>query len=223
MNSLEIKNLEKTYEPGHAWAVHALRGIDYVFQAGKSYALVGVSGSGKTTLLNILGGLDAPTGGACLWDGQDVSRLSVGRRTALRAKSIGFVLQNYGLIHELTALENCIAPAIFAGDSLRVARRKAREALERLQIGDLAGRKVSRMSGGQKQRVAIARAIMNRPSLLIADEPTGALDSETSAHIAGALLDCLDPQCILLIATHNSSLADLCHEILHIRDGRLEA
>ena len=143
------------------------------------------------------------------------------KRAAMRANHIGFVLQSYGLVNELTAMDNCIAPAIFAGDSMRKARSKAREAMEQLQIGELAKRKVSQMSGGQKQRVAIARAIVNRPSLLIADEPTGALDSETAAHIASVLLSCLNESCVLLIATHNEKLAALCHETLRIQDGAL--
>lgn len=221
MNNLQIRALEKTYEPGKPWAVHALRGIDFTFHSGKSYALMGASGSGKTTLLNILGGLDVATGGECLWDGRNMSILSPQKRAAMRANHIGFVLQSYGLVNELTAMDNCIAPAIFAGDSMRKARSKAREAMEQLQIGELAKRKVSQMSGGQKQRVAIARAIVNRPSLLIADEPTGALDSETAAHIASVLLSCLNESCVLLIATHNEKLAALCHETLRIQDGAL--
>lgn len=221
MKTLRLINIEKTYNPGREWAVPALRGISYTFYAGKSYALMGVSGSGKTTLLNVIGGLDFPTNGQCLWDGQDMTGLSDSQRASIRAKQIGFVLQNYGLVEDLSALDNCIAPAIFAGDTMRKARHKAMCAMEQMHIPELARRPVKRMSGGQKQRVAIARALINQPGLLIADEPTGSLDMATADRIAQALLGAVNERCILLIATHNESLAARCDEVLHIQDGLL--
>ena len=221
MNNLQIRALEKTYEPGKPWAVHALRGIDFTFHSGKSYALMGASGSGKTTLLNILGGLDVATGGECLWDGRNMSVLSPQKRAAMRANHIGFVLQSYGLVNELTAMDNCIAPAIFAGDSMRKARSKAREAMEQLQIGELAKRKVSQMSGGQKQRVAIARAIVNRPSLLIADEPTGALDSASGKQIMALFRQLNQEGVTVLMITHDAHIAEQAERMVFIRDGRL--
>ncbi len=219
---IEIRNVHKHYDQGKSYAVHALRGLSATFESGTSYAIMGVSGSGKSTLLNILGCVDTAFSGQYWLDGQDVSALSLGKRNRLHAQKIGFVLQSYGLIWDIDALDNCMAPAIFAGCSIREAKRRAQHALERVGIGDLAKRPAGKLSGGQKQRVAIARALVNQPLLVLADEPTGALDSKTAQEIQSLLLDVASKDSTLIIATHSQAIADSCAHTLCIKDGQWE-
>lgn len=221
MNQIVLKNLSKTYDPGKEWAIKALRGVDLCLTPGRSYALMGASGSGKSTLLHLLAGIDMPTGGEYRWDDLCVSALPERRRTRFRVDHIGMVMQSYGLVGEMSVLDNCIAPAIFAGSSRKTAVQRARETLDSVGILPLASRQAGKLSGGQKQRVAIARALVNRPALLIADEPTGALDSKTADEVAEVLLSCVTPSTLLLIATHNPELAAKCDETLVIHDGRI--
>jgi len=219
MKQLVIHNLTKTYDPGKEWEVQALRGIDLCLTPGRSYALMGASGSGKSTLLHILAGIDMPTSGEYHWDNTCVSSLSAAKRTRFRVENVGIVMQNYGLVGEMSVLDNCIAPAIFAGERRKCALERGRAALDSVGILNLASRQACKLSGGQKQRVAIARALINHPALLIADEPTGALDSQTSNEVAEVLLQCVSPSTILFLATHNPELAARCDETLLIRDG----
>ncbi len=223
MNRIVINQLTKTYDPGKDWEVKALRGIDLTLQPGHSYALMGASGSGKSTLLHLLAGIDIPTSGEYHWDDTCVSSLSNRKRTKFRVSHIGMVMQNYGLVSEMSVLDNCIAPAIFAGASFAQARKRGKAVLERIGILSLASRQAGKLSGGQKQRVAIARALINQPALLIADEPTGALDTQTSKEVTDVLLQCVTPDTIVLIATHNPELAQQCNKTLMIRDGIIQS
>lgn len=223
MKNLKLENVTKIYDPGKSYQVDALRGIDMELQSGRSYAIMGASGSGKSTLLNILGCLDRPTSGRYLWTvGESTTYLNK-TLTQLRAKDIGFILQDYGLIDSISVAENCMAPCVFAGLKRRQASSHVAAALKQLGISDLAAREVGKLSGGQKQRAAIARAIVNRPQLILADEPTGALDSENSRMILDVLLSLVDSRSILVLATHDTTAARRCDFILRIRDGRIAA
>ena len=219
MKNLRLEGVTKVYDPGKSYQVDALRGIDAEFESGRSYAIMGASGSGKSTLLNILGCLDRPSSGSYLWDERRIDALPAKVLTEMRAKDIGFILQDYGLIDSISVLENCLAPCIFSGQKRRQAKKSAADALERLGISDLGAREVGKLSGDQKQRAAIARAIVNQPQLILADEPTGALDSGNTAIILDVLLSLVHPQSILILATHDANVAKRCDSILHIRDG----
>lgn len=218
---LRLEGITKVYDPGKSYEIKALRGVDVEFKSGYSYAIMGASGSGKSTLLNILGCLDRPSNGNYLWDSQRIETLSTSALTQLRAKNIGFVLQDYGLIDSITVAENCLAPCIFAGQKRRQAKRNVSEVLEQLEITELGSREVSKLSGGQKQRAAIARAIVNHPQLILADEPTGALDSRNAEIILDVLLSLVNPQSILVLATHDLNAARRCDYIFRILDGRI--
>lgn len=219
MKQITLNNIKKTYDAGLPNQVEALRDVNLILGSGKTYALMGASGSGKSTLLNILGCLDSPTDGSYLWDGERMQSRSLRDLARIRAKNIGFVLQDFGLIDHLSAIDNCIAPSIFAGNGFRAARKKALATLERLKISELARREVGKLSGGQKQRVAIARAMMNDPQLILADEPTGALDSANSAMILDTLLSLSNEATIIVIATHDHSVAKKCNYTYWIKDG----
>ena len=221
MKSIELSGVKKTYDPGKPYQVEALRGIDLALQSGKSYAIMGASGSGKSTLLNILGCLDRPTEGSYAWDNERIDSLPLSKLAKIRAKEIGFVLQDFGLIDHISALDNCLAPGIFAGERRKMAKRNAEEMLKRLEILELAKREISKLSGGQKQRVAIARAIVNRPQLILADEPTGALDSKTANTILDVLLSLVNHDSIVVIATHDYEAALRCDHLYRIKDGQV--
>ncbi len=217
-----IRDLRKTFRSGEI-DVHALRGVDLAVERGEFLAVVGPSGSGKSTLFHILGGLTPPTSGTVLIDGQDLMKMSDGDRTKLRKKTVGFVFQKYNLL-----------PTLTVGDNIEIARDIAQikgpldaqflEILEILGIQDKMDRKPRQLSGGEQQRVAIARAIVNHPAILLADEPTGNLDTENST----AVLDLLGSlnkkigQTILMI-THNAEAAAFADRIVHMRDGHLHA
>ena len=215
---IDVKNLNKTYGEKEA-AAQVLKHVSFSLEKGCFCSIVGPSGSGKSTLLNILGCLDRPTGGSYLWDERRIDALPAKALTEMRAKDIGFILQDYGLIDSISVLENCLAPCIFSGQKRRQAKKSAADALERLGISDLGAREVGKLSGGQKQRAAIARAIVNQPQLILADEPTGALDSGNTAIILDVLLSLVHPQSILILATHDANVAKWCDSILNIRDG----
>lgn len=221
MKKLCLKGITKVYDSGKNYQVDALRGIDMEFESGYSYAIMGASGAGKSTLLNILGCLDRPSDGVYMWDNHRIDNLSAGKSARLRAESIGFILQDYGLIDSISASENCYAPCIFAGKRRREAKSSTISVLEQLKIADLHFRDVNKLSGGQKQRVAIARAIINHPQLILADEPTGALDSKNSEIILDVLLSLVNSQSLLIIATHDSNVAKRCSFAIHLQDGRI--
>lgn len=221
MNNIQLSGITKVYDPGKPYEVVALQGVDAEFECGHSYAVMGASGSGKSTLLNILGGLDRPTKGTYSWGSLRMDTMTPKLLTRVRANNIGFILQDYGLIDYISVLENCLAPCIFAGKKRSLAKREAVNVLEMLGIIGLANREVKKLSGGQKQRTAIARAIINRPNLILADEPTGALDSKNADMILQVLLSLVNERSIVILATHDAAAAQRCNHILRIKDGKI--
>ena len=205
-----------------AGPVHAVRDVTLQVRAGDHIAVRGPSGCGKSTLLHMLGCVDAPSSGTLLFDGQDVSRLSDARRSALRLRRIGFIIQRFFLLPMLTAAENVELPLSEAGAARRDRQQRTKSLLEYVGLAARADHRPSQLSGGEMQRVAIARALANNPQLLLADEPTGELDEATGAQIA-ALLDRVNADgTALVIVTHDSTLADRATRVLMMRDGRIE-
>jgi putative ABC transport system ATP-binding protein len=205
-----------------AGPVHAVRDVTLQIRAGDHIAVRGPSGCGKSTLLHMVGCVDAPTSGTLLFDGQDVSRLSDARRSALRLRRIGFIFQRFFLLPMLTAAENVELPLSEAGASRRDRQQRTKALLEYVGLTARADHRPSQLSGGEMQRVAIARALANKPELLLADEPTGELDEATGAQIA-SLLDRVNADgTALVIVTHDSALADRSARVLMMRDGRIE-
>jgi putative ABC transport system ATP-binding protein len=205
-----------------AGPVHAVRDVTLQVRAGDHIAVRGPSGCGKSTLLHMLGCVDAPSSGTLLFDGQDVSRLSDSRRSALRLRRIGFIFQRFFLLPMLTAAENVELPLSEAGASRRDRQQRTKDLLEYVGLSARADHRPSQLSGGEMQRVAIARALANNPQLLLADEPTGELDEATGAQIA-SLLDRVNADgTALVIVTHDSTLADRAGRVLTMRDGRIE-
>jgi putative ABC transport system ATP-binding protein len=204
-------------------SVHALRGVDLAIDAGEFVAIYGPSGSGKSTLMNIIGCLDVPDSGDQWMNGQDVTRLDSDALARLRNQAIGFVFQGFNLLPRTSALENVETPLVYAGVPRAERRRRARELLERVGLGDRMSHHPSQLSGGQQQRVAVARALINRPSLLLADEPTGNLDTETSGEILALLAQLNRDQGItIVVITHEAAIADLAGRSLVLRDGVIE-
>ncbi len=221
MSVLNLKNIGKIYNKGKPNACEALKNVDLEIERGDLMAIIGESGSGKSTLLHILGCLDAPTSGELYFGENKVNFKSSKKLANYRGSKIGFVLQDFGLILGETALENVCVPLLFSGAPFSKMKKQARGALELLGIGNLAGKRVDQLSGGQKQRVAIARALVNDPEIILADEPTGALDSKTSSEIAGILLDLNKQGKTVIIVTHDPKIAALCRRVVTIEDGRL--
>ncbi|NUR95644.1 MAG: ABC transporter ATP-binding protein [Kribbellaceae bacterium] len=218
---LDIRNLTRTHGEGEQ-AVHALKGVDLTVAAGELVAVMGPSGSGKSTLLTCAGGLDRPTSGEVLVDGNDLATLGTNAVAALRRRRIGYVFQDFNLIPALTAAENVALPLELDGTRSRSARKYAVAALEEVGIGDLADRFPDDMSGGQRQRVAIARAIVGERRLLLADEPTGALDSETGEAVLRLLRDRCDQHGIGgVLVTHDARHAAWADRVVYLRDGVL--
>ncbi|WP_433477763.1 ABC transporter ATP-binding protein [Spirillospora sp. CA-142024] len=220
MNPLAMRAVHRDHGTGAA-LVHALRGVTLDVAAGEFVAVMGPSGSGKSTLLTLAGGLDSPTAGQVLVDGKDVGALSRAARSALRRRSVGYVFQDLNLIPSLTAAENVMLPRELDGARTRQARREARHALAEVGIDDLADRFPDEMSGGQQQRVAIARALVGERRLVLADEPTGALDSHTGEDIMRALRGRCDAGASCLMVTHESRHAAWADRVVFLRDGRI--
>ncbi len=225
MALLEGRNLRKTYSLGHGNAVQALRGVDIDVEKGEMVAIMGPSGSGKSTLMHILGLLHAPDPNhgptpELLLSGENVGRLSDNQRTGIRARRMGFVFQDFNLVPTLTALENVMLACDYAGIRGKVAREAALEALDLVGLRDRANHKPVELSGGEQQRVAIARALVNKPELILADEPTGNLDSERSTEIL-ALLRQFNREYgqTIILVTHDSEVGDACDRIIRMRDG----
>ncbi|MDX9733603.1 MAG: ABC transporter ATP-binding protein [Thermoanaerobaculia bacterium] len=200
-------------------AVHALRGIDLEVRRGEFVALVGPSGSGKSTLMAILGCLDSPTDGTYALDGQAVEGLSGGALARIRNEKVGFVFQTYNLLPKATVARNVELPMLYAGVGGRERRARALELLEKVGIPEKAGRLPAELSGGQRQRVAIARALANRPALLLADEPTGALDSKTGAEVLALFRDLHAQGHTVVLVTHDLSIASLAERRVELHDG----
>ncbi len=219
MSLVEIEGLVKTYRAGTV-DVPALRGINLAVEQGELVAIMGRSGSGKTTLLNILGCVDRPTGGRYVLAGDDVARMSDKQRSAVRLRRIGFVFQNYNLLPGMSALDNVLLPTVYSG--MWGAKGAAREALRRVGLDGRERHRPSQLSGGQQQRVAIARALINRPTIILADEPTGNLDTRTGERVLGLFQDLNREGITILLVTHEEQVADHCHRIVRLRDGRIE-
>jgi putative ABC transport system ATP-binding protein len=218
---IRMENVWRTYKMGHE-EVHALRGIDLVIHPNEYVAIIGPSGSGKSTLMNIIGCLDTPTAGRYWLNGRLVTEMDDDELAYIRNREIGFVFQLFNLLPRATALHNVELPLIYAGVPAKERLERARRALEMVDLGDRMHHRPNELSGGQRQRVAIARALVNRPSILLADEPTGALDSKTGAEIM-ALFDRLHARGnTIIIVTHEPEVAAHAHRIIHIRDGRIE-
>ncbi|MDE0523682.1 MAG: ABC transporter ATP-binding protein [Boseongicola sp.] len=218
---LRLTGIRRSFRVGPTTA-EILKGVDLEIEAGEMVSIMGPSGSGKSTLMNIVGLLDRPTSGACLLDGRDVSGLRDDALSALRNRLIGFVFQSFHLLPHLTALENVGLPMVYRGNGRPEIRRRAQAVLERVGMADRTGHRPDQLSGGQKQRVAIARALVGDPALLLADEPTGALDADT-AHDVLALLRQLnaDGGTTMLVITHDPAVSARCRRQTHMRDGRL--
>ncbi|KQX49541.1 MULTISPECIES: ABC transporter ATP-binding protein [unclassified Streptomyces] len=217
---LQLKNLTRVHGAG-ATEVHALRGIDLAVYPGELVAVMGPSGSGKSTLLTIAGGLDTPTSGQVIVEDTDITTASVKQLAALRRRSIGYVFQDYNLIPALTAAENVALPRELDGTSARKARVEAVGALEEMGLGHLADRFPDEMSGGQQQRVAIARALVGDRRLVLADEPTGALDSETGESVLALLRTRCDAGAAGVLVTHEPRFAAWADRVVFLRDGAI--
>jgi putative ABC transport system ATP-binding protein len=218
---IQVRELRKTYALDGV-DVHALRGIDLTVGAGEFVAIMGPSGSGKSTLMNVLGCLDVPDSGSYHLQGQDVTHLGLDQLAELRNREIGFVFQNFNLLTRTSALENVETPLIYAGIDREQRHLRATAALQRIGLGERLASQPSQLSGGQQQRVAIARALVTNPTLLLADEPTGNLDTATSADIM-AVLNTLnrDQGVTVILITHEHEIARHAQRTLVLRDGRL--
>lgn len=218
---IEIKDMRKIYNPGEN-EVRALDGIDLVIQQNEFVAIIGQSGSGKSTLMNMLGCLDVPTSGTYILNGKDVSALSDDEQSDIRNKEIGFIFQGFNLIATLTAKENVELPLIYRGVSADTREELSVQALEKVGLSHRLDHKPSEMSGGQQQRVAIARAIAQAPPIILADEPTGNLDSASSAEILMILRKLHAEGRTVILITHDNEIANQAQRIIKIRDGRIE-
>ncbi|HXH09790.1 MAG TPA: ABC transporter ATP-binding protein [Alphaproteobacteria bacterium] len=214
-----VEQLTKTYDLGEV-KVEALRGINVRIHRGEFVAIMGASGSGKSTLMNILGCLDRPTSGRYLLEGIDVAKMSSDQLADIRNQRIGFIFQNFNLLPRTSALENVELPLLYDGTATRDRRARALAALKAVGLEDRAGHHPSQLSGGQQQRVAIARALVNRPSIILADEPTGNLDSETSIEIM-ALLQALNVEqgITIVLITHEADIASYAARVIMFKDG----
>jgi len=221
MPLLDLKGITKDYLLGKS-AVHALRGLDLTVEKGEIVALMGPSGSGKSTLMHILGALDTPTGGTAKLDGKTLQELSENHLVTLRGRKVGFVFQTFNLVPTLSAQKNVELPMIFLGVPRKERAARARELLTKVGLADRMRHKPSELSGGERQRVAIARALANDPEIILADEPTGNLDTETGATILELLRRLsLDDNKTVVLVTHDPEAARIADRVIHMRDGRV--
>ncbi len=219
---IHIEHLTKVYQLGEV-DVHALRGVSVNVSKGEFVAIMGASGSGKSTFMNILGCLDKPTKGSYILEGIDVGKLSRDELAAIRNKKIGFVFQGFNLLSRTSALENVELPLFYGPTSNKVRKVKAMESLERVGLGDRVHHYPNQLSGGQQQRVAIARSLVNDPSIILADEPTGNLDSRTSVEVMGIFQDLNENGITVVLVTHEPDIADFAKRHIVFRDGRIRA
>jgi putative ABC transport system ATP-binding protein len=216
-----MEDIRKTYRLGEV-EVPVLKGINLTIEEGDYVSIMGASGSGKSTLMNIIGCLDRPSAGHYILEGQNLTTLNHEGLAYIRNQRIGFVFQQFNLLSRSTALENVMLPMVYAGANHRQRRKQAQAALERVGLGDRMANRPSQLSGGQQQRVAIARALVNRPALVLADEPTGALDSQTSDEVMALLTELNSQGITVIIVTHESDIAAQTDRVIYVQDGLLQ-
>ena len=221
-NIIVLKNIVKNYQVG-TQVVRALRGVDLEIKRGEYVAIMGPSGSGKSTLMNILGALDTPTEGEYYLNDTDVSHLSDEKLAEIRNREIGFVFQTFNLLPRYTALENVTLPLIYAGVSKHERRKIATEVMDKVDLSDRVTHKPNELSGGQRQRVAVARALVNKPSIILADEPTGNLDSKTSVEIMRLIAEIHELGNTIIVVTHEEDIAKSAQRIIRFIDGVVES
>lgn len=219
---IELKNIKRNFLLG-SQVVQVLKGIDLIVNKNEYVALMGPSGSGKSTLMNLLGCLDTPTSGYYSLNHQDVSRLSDNALAEIRNKEIGFVFQTFNLLPRQTALDNVALPLIYAGYSPSQRKERAEEVLIQVGLKDRMDHRPNQLSGGQRQRVAVARALVNNPSIILADEPTGNLDSKTSVEIMGLFQEIQQSGNTVILVTHEEDIAQHAHRIIRLKDGQIES
>ena len=219
---IEIRNIIRNFPLGQE-VVKVLKGIDLDINRGEYVAFMGPSGSGKSTLMNLLGCLDTPTGGSYILNGKDVSKMTDSELAEVRNKEIGFVFQTFNLLPRTTALDNVALPMIYAGFSKADRKKRAEEVLNNVGLGDRMDHKPNQLSGGQRQRVAVGRALVNKPSIILADEPTGNLDSKTSVEIMNLFDEIHAAGNTVILVTHEEDIAEHAHRVIRLRDGIIES
>jgi putative ABC transport system ATP-binding protein len=221
MALIETVDLWKTYQMGEE-EIHALRGVSIQIERGEYVAIMGPSGSGKSTLMNLIGCLDTPSKGSYLLNGKQVSKMDDNELARIRNEEIGFVFQTFNLLPRATALRNVELPLVYAGVPAKEREQRARGALEKVELASRMAHRPNELSGGQRQRVAIARALVNNPSILLADEPTGNLDSKTGVEIMGLFERLHKAGNTIVLVTHEPDVAAYAYRAIHIRDGQVE-
>ena len=221
MALIETDDLWKTYVMGSE-EIHALRGVSIQIQRGEYVAIMGPSGSGKSTLMNLIGCLDTPSKGTYLLNGKQVSQMNDNELARIRNEEIGFVFQTFNLLPRASALQNVELPLIYAGVASKDRQLRARAALDKVELTSRMTHRPNELSGGQRQRVAIARALVNNPSILLADEPTGNLDSKTGAEIMALFARLHEAGNTIILVTHEADIAAFAHRAIHLRDGQIE-
>jgi putative ABC transport system ATP-binding protein len=221
-NVIEIKNIIRDFKLGQE-IVHVLKGIDLDIKRGEYLAIMGPSGSGKSTLMNLLGCLDTPTSGSYNLNGKDVSKMTDDELAEIRNTEIGFVFQTFNLLPRTTALDNVALPMIYAGASKKARTERATQVLSDVGLADRMDHKPNQLSGGQRQRVAVGRALVNKPSIILADEPTGNLDSKTGTEILALFDEIHDAGNTVIVVTHEEEVAAHAHRIIRLRDGVIES
>jgi len=221
MPLIETRDLWKTYVMGDE-EIHALRGVSISIERGEYVAIMGPSGSGKSTLMNLIGCLDTPSKGSYLLNEKEVAAMNDDELARIRNEEIGFVFQTFNLLPRATALHNVELPLVYAGVPAKVRQERARQALEKVELTQRASHRPNELSGGQRQRVAIARALVNNPSILLADEPTGNLDSKTGNEIMGVFARLHETGNTIIVVTHEPDIAAYAHRVIAIRDGQVE-